>query len=259
MDADMTSPPGAIGSGLSVKIYRMRALVRRYWWILLLTIAGGLGFQSWRTFNRPDLYASSSDLIVRDEIQTDSTRRYTDSGSFIGNTLKMLQSPEVIEGAKRRMEIEQSDVVGDAAVSATVAPRTSIFTVTGTGTNPQFTQLYVNAVVTEFLAQYKGLRLGSADDVKREISDQLEKVRMSLKVENTKLADFVKLNNMQFWNQQRDEAVTFLNNLRNRQNALTAERRRLENLTPDQLLISSSGSQPAATNGNAAPPVQDRN
>ena len=79
----------------------MRSLVRRYWWVLLLTVSCGLGFQSWRTFNQPDMYASSSDLIVRDEIQTDSTRRYTDSGSFIGNTLKMLQSPEVIEGAKR--------------------------------------------------------------------------------------------------------------------------------------------------------------
>src|SRR4030095_7522852 len=110
---------------------------------------------------------------------------------------------------------------GQASAAATVAPRTSIFTVTGTGTNPQFTQLYVNAVVDEFLAQYKGLRLGSADDVKREISDQLEKVRINLKAENAKLGEFVKINNMQFWNQQRDEAVTFLNNLRNRLNALT--------------------------------------
>jgi capsular exopolysaccharide synthesis family protein len=249
---------GPIGGGLPVRIYRIRTLVRRYWWVLLLTVTVGLGIESWRAFNQPDIYGSTSDLIVRDEIQTDSTRRYSDSGSFIGNTLKMLQSPEVVEGAKRRMEIERSGMSGEASVTATVAPRTSIFTVTGTGTNPQFTQLYVNAVVDEFLAQYKGLRLGSADDVKREISDQLEKVRINLKAENAKLGEFVKINNMQFWNQQRDEAVTFLNNLRNRLNALTAERRRLENLTPDQLLSSSSGGQPAPAGGNAAPAVQDR-
>src|SRR5688572_9614540 len=102
MDTETIPQSGSGGGGLSVRIYRMRALVKRYWWILLLTVAGGLGIESWRTFNRPDLYGSSSDLIVRDEIQTDSTRRYTDSGSFIGNTLKMLQSPEVVEGAKRR-------------------------------------------------------------------------------------------------------------------------------------------------------------
>jgi len=72
MDADTTTPtPGPIGSGLSVKIYRIRSLVKRYWWILLLTVACGLGFQSWRSFNQPDMYGSSSDLIVRDEIQTD--------------------------------------------------------------------------------------------------------------------------------------------------------------------------------------------
>jgi len=142
MDADTTTPtPGPIGSGLSVKIYRIRSLVKRYWWILLLTVACGLGFQSWRSFNQPDMYGSSSDLIVRDEIQTDSTRRYTDSGSFIGNTLKMLQSPEVIEGAKRRLEMKHPELSGDAAVTATVAPRTSIFTVTGTGTNPHFVRL----------------------------------------------------------------------------------------------------------------------
>jgi capsular exopolysaccharide synthesis family protein len=118
--------------------------------------------------------------------------------------------------------------------------------------------LYVDAVVEEFLAQNRGIRLSSVNDVKGGISEQLDKIRASLKVESEKLAAFVKLHNMQFWNQQRDEAVTFLGNLRNRQNALTAERRRLDNLTPDQLLSTSSGGQPASADGNAAPAAQDR-
>jgi capsular exopolysaccharide synthesis family protein len=250
--------PGPIGSGLSVKIYRVRALVRRYWWVLLLTVAGGLGIQSWRTYNQPDLYSSQSDLIVRDEIQTDSTRRYSDNGAFVGNTLKLIQSPEVNEGARRRIEIEQPGLVGDASVSASVSPRTSIFTVSATGTNPKYVQHFTDAIVEEFLTQWRGLRLSSEDDAKVGISEQLEKVRVDLKKESEKLAEFVKINNMQFWNQQRDEAVLFLTNLRNRQNELTTERRRLDNLTPDQLLSSSQGGQPAATSGNAAPAVQTR-
>jgi capsular exopolysaccharide synthesis family protein len=101
------------------------------------------------------------------------------------------------------------------------------------------------------MVQYKGLRQETAGDAKTEFGVQLEKVRQNLALETDKLNSFIKANNMQFWNQQRDEASNFLASLRNRQNNLSAERRRLENLTPDQLL--SSAAQPQPAGGSQAP------
>src|SRR4051812_26915010 len=118
MDADPhNSGPGVLPGGLSVKIYRIRGLVRRHWWVLLLTVAAGLGIESWMIFTKPDLYSSSSDLIVREELETDLSKRYYDSyGSLIGNTLKMLESPEVLEAARRRLELEAPQLNGSVRV-----------------------------------------------------------------------------------------------------------------------------------------------
>src|SRR6186997_2283966 len=157
MDAENSTSPGPLSNGLTIRIYRLRALARRYWWVLVLTVSIGVGYQGWVAFKKPTLYSSSSEIVIRDEIQTDATRRYADQGAFIGNTLKMLQSPNVAEGARSRMVLQNGPVEGHASINATVAPKTTIFTVIGTGTNPEFTQNFVDAAVEEFLAQYKGI------------------------------------------------------------------------------------------------------
>lgn len=256
MDADPHNPaPGPLPNNLAVKIYRLRGLVRRYWWVLLLTVSLGLGIESWIIFRKPDLYASSSELIVREELETDLQKRYWDSyNSLIGNTLKMLEGPEVLEAARRRLELETPQLTGSVSVSATVAPRTSIFTLAGTGSNPEYTRRYVDAVIAEFMVQYKGLRQETAGDARTEFKIQMEKVHQQLQAETDKMNTFIKANNMEFWNHQRDEASNFLSSLRNRQNNLTAERRRLENLSPDQLLSSAAQPQPA---GNSTAPGAD--
>lgn len=253
MDADPHNPaPGVIPGGLSVKIYRFRGLVRRYWWILLLTVAAGLGLESYRAFTKPDEYSSSADLIVREELETDLSKRYNDwFGSLIGNTLKMLESPEVQASARHRLELEAPQLNGSVRVNASVAPRTSIFTVVGTGTNPEYTRRYVDAVIEEFTLQYRGLRQETAGDAKSNFNMQLQKVGENLQEAEKSLTEFVKANNMEFWNQQRDEAANYLARLRDRQNNLMTERRRLENLTPDQLL--SSTAQPPAVGNTTAP------
>ncbi|MEQ1862452.1 MAG: polysaccharide biosynthesis tyrosine autokinase [Chthoniobacteraceae bacterium] len=259
MDQDPHNPaPGVIPGSLSLKLYRIRTLVRRYWWVLLLTISAGLGLESWIVFDKPDLYSSSSDLIVREELETELSKRYSDSyGALIGNTLKMLESPDVFEAARRRIELESPQLGGEVAVTASVAPRTSIFTVAGTGTNPEYTRRYVDAVIAEFIVQYKGLRQDTATESKTDFSVQVEKIRQLLASETTQLNDFIKANNMEFWIQQRDEASNFLASLRNRQNNLTAERVRLQNLSPDQLL--STASQPKQIGNSQAAGAQTSN
>lgn len=256
MEGDPHNPaPGSIPNSLAVKIYRLRGMVRRYWWVLLLTVSLGLGAASWIVFNKPDLYSSSSDLIVREELETDLSKRYWDSyNSLIGNTLKMLESPEVLEAARRRLELETPQLSGHVSVAASVAPRTSIFTLVGTGSHPEYTRRYVDAVVAEFLVQYKGLRQETAGDARTEFKILGEKIRQDLNAKATERDAFVKANNMEFWNHQRDEASNFLSSLRNRQNNLSAERRRLDNLSPDQLLSSSAQPQPA---GNSTAPGSD--
>jgi capsular exopolysaccharide synthesis family protein len=243
MDADPhNSAPGPLGNSIHVKLYRLRALARRYWWVLLLSIAVGVGYQGWVVYKKPTLYSSYSEVVIRDEVQTDATRRYADQGAFVGNTLKMIQGPNVAEGARNRLALRNELIEGRASITATVAPKTTIFNIVGTGTDPEYTRRFLDAAVEEFLAQYKELRQSSVNDAQGEFATTLKGVQARLAEENAKLSAFVKAHNMEFWIHQRDEAVNFLNELRQRQNALSAELRRLENLTPDQLLSTATAS-----------------
>lgn len=230
-------PGGSVAASMSIKIYRIRALVKRYWWILFLTIAAGVGIEAWIVLSKPDMYSSSSDVIVREQLQNDMSKQYSDYfGSLIGNTLKMLQSPEMHEEAKRRIELEAPQLTGSASISASVAPRTSIFTVEGTGSNPEYTQRFVDAVIAEFMVQYRGMRVDTAAESRTEMNLNREKIRQQLAEAVSKRNEFKKANNMDFWVQQKDEANNHLAELRNRLTALNAERNRLDKLTPDQLL-----------------------
>ena len=246
-----TPPAGALGAAVHVKIYRARTLVRRHWWLLLLAVGVGLGLEGWFVYNKPDSYESTSELMVRDAVVLQGANAVNENqDTLYGNTLKMLQSSEVIDGAKRQVELEAPQLSGKIAITATVTPRTSIFTVTGAGSNPDFTRRMVDAVVAEFMRQYRGLKKDDVSQTNTEVSATLEKVRKDLARDKTALDEFVKQNNMQFWTRQMEESVNFLSGLKTRQAELNTELQRLKTLTADQLLASPpKGGQPVNPQG----------
>lgn len=252
MEPSQTNSAGA----LRIKIFRIRAIVKRYWWVLFLAVAAGVGTQSWVVYSKPELFHSSSDLMVREELASDLSKQYNDSyGSLIGNTLKMLQSPDIQERARRRMELQAPKLAGSVDVVANVAARTSIFTVGGTGNNPEYTRLFVDAVIAEFIAQYENLRSDTATESRSDMLGNLTRIRKDMTDAATVRDEYKKKNNMDFWAQQKDEANNHLASLRVRSTALTAEKNRLERLTPDQLLSTapSTPSVPAAQGAVADP------
>lgn len=237
-------PPRSMGAAFGVKFYRYRLLLRRHWWILALTIGLGLAYQAWVVFQKSDLYESSSELMVRPEITGLDPKVRESFESLYGDTLKMLQSAEVLEGAKHQLELDAPNLSGKVEIVPSVAPRTSIFTVVGTGENPEYTQKFVDAVVSEYIKFRRSQLLGDLSESSGEISGQLTKVRRELEAQKAELKAFIQTHNMHFWQAQALKAAETLNDLRNNETQLKTELQRLENLTPDQLL-----------NAVAAPPV----
>jgi uncharacterized protein involved in exopolysaccharide biosynthesis len=175
--------------------------------------------------------------MVREELNLELSRQYNDYyGALIGNTLKMLQSPDVQDKARQRLTLEKANLTGSVSVVATVAPRTSIFTVSGTGNNPEYTRLFVDAVVDEFMRSYQELRGETVDESRGDMAGSLTKIREQMTKAEVARDEYKTRNNMDFAAQQKEEANSHLASLRVRLTALTAEKNRLERLTPDQLL-----------------------
>lgn len=257
-------PPGNAFGSFAMKFYRFRTAVRRHWWVLFLTISIGLAYQGWTVFKKPDLFESSSQLNIREELNMEEMRKFRqqDDRDFVGTTLTMLRSPVIIERARARLLLEAPNLTGSApAISTTVLPRTSIFLVTGTGASPDYTQRFVDAVVTEFITFKSEQREKTVSTASFGLADQANRLRKELEEQQAELKAFVEKNNMPFWAEQGRQSAEFLSELKTREAQLQTELQRLENLTPEQLLTAppaaarQQGQEPAAAGNGAGGPA----
>ena len=234
-------------ASLGVKAYRYRALVRRHWWIIALTIAIGLGYQGYRLATKPQLFQSDSRLIIRAEMVNDPQGGFRyDGANYFATVIEQLKTPSVTDRAYSRLALEAPQVVGTAQINAFQLNRSDIFVVNGTGTNPEYTKRYVDAVVTELLAMREAERSGVKTEVAGGLADQIKTLKSELEDQKAKLQAFIEENNMAFWQEQGKSAATFLSGLKNQQASLQNELQRLENLTPDQLLSTAPTPMPQA-------------
>ncbi|MGV3531383.1 MAG: GumC family protein, partial [Chthoniobacteraceae bacterium] len=238
---DSPQPPQSTGnlfSSFRVKLYRFRTVLRRYWWVLFLTISAGLAYQAWSVFKKPDLYESTSQLNIAEELNMDEIRKFrSNEGSFVGDTLTILRSPVILERARARLLLEAPDLVAQPPeITTSPIPRTSIFLVTGVGTQPEYTQRFVDAVVKEYAAFREEQRDKTVTNTSTGLQDSISRYREELNEQKAKLESFVRENNMPFWAEQGRQSAEFLSDLKTREAQLKTELQRLENLTPDQLL-----------------------
>ena len=157
--------------------------------------------------------------------------------------------------ARDRVALEAPNLSGTVEVISSVTPRTNIFTVTGNGSNPQYTQKFVDTVVDEFLKWRYENRKGQGEQVGSSLSDQEAQIRKELEQNKVKLQEFTEKNSMQFWTEQQNKAVAYLLGLKNQKTQLHDEFQRLQNLTPDELLQSAAAPPPMnkqPSGGNAA-------
>ena len=239
MDSANPQPPSQpLLASLGVKFYRYRVLFKRHWWIVALTIGLGMAIKGYLLLTQPRLFESESRMIIREEmIQDNQTGGYRDqTGNFIGTTIEQLKSPTVLDRAYKRLALEAPHLLGEVEINPSAAPRSGIIVVSGIGTNPEFTQKYVEAVVTELIAMRTEQRTGIKTEVTGQLGDQIGTLKKELEVEKSKLQEFIEKNNMAFWTEQGKSAALFLSGLKNQQAALQNEMQRLENLSPDQLL-----------------------
>ncbi len=233
--------------GLGMKFYRYRNLVRRHWWILFLSIGFGLAYEGYVLFTKPQLFESASQLMIREELIRDTTGAFRDgTGNFISTAVEQLKHPLVTGRAQARIALEAPNLNGTVEISASNPARTNIFTVAGNGTDPQYTQKFVDAVVDEFLKWRNENRTDIGKGVTTSLTEREMQIRQELEKNKGDLQAFTEKNSMQFWTEQQNKAVAYLLGLKNKKTELTDELQRLQSLTPDELLQVASSSSTAA-------------
>ncbi len=240
MDSASAQPPSGSGlGGLGVKFYRYRAIFKRQWWVLALTVVAGLAFEAWTVYKEPRKFESTTEISIREQlsIEGDSPKFQQEKESFVANTLAMLVGPEVLERARRNVALRYPQLAGTTPnVTPSVKAKTTIFPIKAVGTNPDLTQRYLDAVVAEFIDFRREQESGVVKGVANDISSDASKIQKDLTTAQSALQQFIAKNNMPFWTEQKQSRAQFLSGLKNREANLQSELQRLQNLTPDQLL-----------------------
>ena len=249
------APPISFTAGFGVKFYRFRNLVKRHWWILFIAVSCGMAYEGYILYSQPQMYESKSDLFVREELQSDGGgKNFVDnSGLALQTAAEQFKNPVVLENARQRLELTSPDLKGAAGISTMVVPRTNILSVSSTGTNPDFAQKYLVEVVESFFKMRDDARKKIMGVRNEDLGDSIEQTRKDRDEAKVKLQKFIEQHNMAFWKEMMQSAASYLAKLKNQQADLKNQLQRLQNLTPDQLLVTTVRS-PAAPSGEDAGP-----
>src|SRR5438105_13973104 len=108
MDAEVVPLPSQRNwtTRFGIKFFRYKGLIKRRWWLLLLTVSIGLACEGWIVFRTPVTYQSSGQLLVGERLRIPDTDIHQDADNYFGTQLQLLQNTDISDQAERRVALE---------------------------------------------------------------------------------------------------------------------------------------------------------
>jgi len=207
------------------RVQRYKTLFKRRWWVLLITLGIAVGAQTYRASKTPLTYISKAQMIVGNRaIITDASAQATEE-NFVGTTIALLKGNLITSRARETLKAEHPEIQPcQVTLDVSLAPKTSIFLVQGRGTDRKYTQLYVSAVMDEFLKYRTEMRGKTTEETLRAITTEATKAQQEVLTAKKELENFETTNNLTFVEQQAtswgQRLVQIENDLEQRRNEL---------------------------------------
>jgi succinoglycan biosynthesis transport protein ExoP len=230
--------PASWSTSLITRLHRYKSLLLRRWWILVLTICLGLFVEAFLAYQTPPSFMSTSKMMLAGKLNIAQGAVYSeDSQNFYGTQIQLMQSTEVKRGAEALVRSTHPEIAPiPVEVTVVQKPRTSIFELSAIGTTPDYTQVYLNAVMQKYLDFKKGMREDQGKFVITGITEQLIQTEKDLRTAEDEMLEFQKQNNIGFITEEGNSAAAFLVKLNRDYAALKTEYDLLNLLDLDQNL-----------------------
>ena len=218
------------------KIYRYRALLRKYWWLVLFTTCAGLACAAWKNAHQTVVFVSTGRIMVSGKISLPEGAAYTEEMALFMSTQRELMQDEAVQQRAQELVHTTHPELAPSPVSLIVAPlpQTSIFILTATGTEPRYPQLFLDAVMHEYIATRHEMRTQKSDDTETSIEEEIGRLTTDLKKEEEKLIAFQRENNVGFLEQGGNSAGAYLAKLNTQLAELKEEAQLLDMFQLDQ-------------------------
>jgi capsular exopolysaccharide synthesis family protein len=226
------------------KWHRYKKLLFTHWWILLVSVAIGVGIQ-WLLIRRVlPSYASDARMIVNVKVSIPNGNIYSeDAGNFFGTQVALMLSDSVVKRVKERLNGARSGpVAAPVAINVTLAPKTSIFNLRAVGPDPKYTQACLEATMVEYINLKKDLLLNASDATQSSIQDELAHMALDLEKSKQQFLDFQASNSVVFLQENGgNSAADYLTSLNRQLAERKSELHLLTTLTLDENLERQQG------------------
>jgi succinoglycan biosynthesis transport protein ExoP len=217
---------------------RYLLLLRRRWWVVFLTASLGLAGAAWYVHMLPPSYRSVAQIVVGGQLQLQDGVNYSEeNANFLGTQSELMQSGEVQNRAANKVAAEHPEVRrGEIELTAELKPLTNIFILQAVGEDAQYTQLFLDAALDEFIKFKREMRSEKSESTLAGISDELVATERELRQAEDELLAFQKQNNIGYLQEEGNSAGAYLATLNRQLADLKTEHQLLGMLDLDQNL-----------------------
>jgi succinoglycan biosynthesis transport protein ExoP len=223
MEQNLTLPGGQVQSSTlnriheaSAKFQRYKILLRRRWWFLLLTASIGVCVQALTITGKPQIFRSLAKLVAGGRMVANGDLQWQEQlQDFYGTIIETIESAEMIRKARERLHALYPDLKdSDVEIRVAQTKGSAIFNILATGAEPKYTQIFLNALLDEFISFRQSIREQAQGKV---LSTFLQEVVNKQKVMEEKadlLAKFCSANNILTITNGQNESAYFLTQLK---------------------------------------------
>lgn len=224
---------------LYFRLRRYIKMLARRWFILLLTVAVGVGIAAHRAYSLPKIYRAISKIGIASRVVTPFDNKaavLVDINSFYDTHLQYLQSTKVRERVLAKIRADERLAGMSGPVNATATKGLGYFLITVDATNFLFAQQYAMHWAREFMSFKEELTASTVDLSLAETQREIERYERKLEKARQDLLAFQVKHNIASVKETADAAQQRLDKLLDEMTAVQTLRQRLENKSSRDLL-----------------------
>ena len=221
------------------RVHRYRCLIKKYWWLLVLTLSVSVFAAAWFQMSQSVRFASVAQTRVDLEnikpltfgMQGNSAFGQQALDDFMATERKLIQGTTIPQMAAVKLQTRYPDMPrADAKLDVVIDG--PIFTFTATGTNPLYTQRYLQSVVDAYLDYRSKQKSSAGSDSILRVQEQIPILEDNIKKDDEALIQFQR-DHHGFASREKG-AGTELDALKAKLAQLTDDYNKLSLMTPDQ-------------------------
>jgi polysaccharide biosynthesis transport protein len=217
-------------------LYLAKILLRKYWWIIGLTTALGVGYQARQAMISKPVFSSNARLMLSGFVANPvaSSGIQEQFSYWFGNQVFLLRSTDVTKAAHDRVRAFQPTLErAHVGISAQQIPDTAIIQISAWGDSREYTQAYLNALVDEYMNIRQQMKGETSERALLAIAERLDDLERQIREQEDALVEFRKNNNLIYIQEQGTAAGSNLARLRDRRADIRTQIRLLETLSID--------------------------